>query len=155
MPKNQSNRGGSRRSNNNNPDGRNQYSGFIGMARERPATAAVAAAGVAAAGVFLWSKRAQISDQLYDLSDQISEWTENMWSDPAERELALAGEDSAFGARPATGNFGTSTPGRATASRTPRPSGAKRASATSGIRSGSGTMSGGSLDTGPSGRSEG
>jgi hypothetical protein len=67
---------------NNNPSGRNQYSdsGVLDMARERPLAAAVAAAGAAAAGLFLWSKRAQISNQLSSLSDQIGDWTENMMS---------------------------------------------------------------------------
>ena len=71
MPRS-NNRGGR----NNNPTGRNQYSdwGLMEMARERPITAAAVAAGTAAAGLFLWSKRAQISDQLTNLSDQISEW---------------------------------------------------------------------------------
>ena len=72
------NRGGR----NNNPSGRNQYSwGVMEMARERPMTAAAVAAGTAAAGLFLWSKRAAINDQLTNLSDQIGEWTENMRSD--------------------------------------------------------------------------
>ena len=71
MPRS-NNRGGR----NNNPTGRNQYSdwGVMEMARERPITAAAVAAGTAAAGLFLWSRRAQISDQLSNLSDQISEW---------------------------------------------------------------------------------
>ena len=78
------NRGGSNRGGrNNNPSGRNQYSGDWGvmdMARERPIAAAAVAAGAAAAGLFLWSKRSQISDQLSSLSDQIGEWTEGMRS---------------------------------------------------------------------------
>jgi len=73
-----SNRGGR----NNNPSGRNQYSdrGVMEMARERPLAAAAVAAGTAAAGLFLWSKRAQISNQLSSLSDQIGEWTQNLSS---------------------------------------------------------------------------
>jgi hypothetical protein len=43
------------------------------------AAAATAAAAVGA-GVFLWSKRNQISEQLSNLSDQISDWTETMRS---------------------------------------------------------------------------
>lgn len=71
------NRGGR----NNNPTGRNQYSnGVMDMARERPFAAAAAAAGAAAAGLFLWSRRSQISNQLSSLSDQIGEWTESMRS---------------------------------------------------------------------------
>ena len=42
--------------------------------------AAAAAAARSAAGVFLWSRRNQISDQLCSLSDQISEWREGMTS---------------------------------------------------------------------------
>lgn len=52
--------------------------GVMEMARERPIAAAAAAAGAAAAGLFLWSKRNQISHQISNLSDQIGEWTENM-----------------------------------------------------------------------------
>jgi hypothetical protein len=74
MPRN-SNRG-----RNNNPSGRNQYSGDWGvteLVRDRPLAAAAAAAGAAAAGLFLWSRRAQITNQLSNLSDQIGEWTGN------------------------------------------------------------------------------
>ena len=75
MPRS-NNRGGR----NNNPSGRNQYSdwGVMDMARERPIAAAAAAAGAAAAGLFLWSRRSQISDQISNLSDQIGEWREGM-----------------------------------------------------------------------------
>src|SRR4051812_38621710 len=77
MPRN-NNRGGR----NNNPSGRNQYSdwGVMDMARERPIAAVAAAGAAAAAGLFLWARRAQISDQLSNLTDQIGEWTENMGS---------------------------------------------------------------------------
>lgn len=76
---NRGGRGGNNRSRNNNPTGRNQYSsgGVLDLARERPLAAAATAVGAAAAGLFLWSKRSQISDQLTNLSDQISEWSEN------------------------------------------------------------------------------
>ena len=76
-------RSNSRGGRNNNPSGRNQYSdwGVMDMARERPFAAAAAAAGAAAAGLFLWSKRTQISNQLSSLSDQISEWREGMGQD--------------------------------------------------------------------------
>jgi len=78
------NRGGNRAGNrgrNNNPEGRNQYSGMMGTARENPFAAAAAVGGAVAAGVFLWSKRNQISDQIGTLSDQISEWREGFRSD--------------------------------------------------------------------------
>jgi len=78
-----SNRGGNsgRRGQNNNPEGYNQYnSSWIDSARERPIAAAAAVGGAVAAGVFLWSRRNQISEQLSDLSDQISEWREGSGS---------------------------------------------------------------------------
>ena len=72
----------SRSGRNNNPSGRNQYSdwGVMEMARERPFTAAATAVGAAAAGLFLWSKRAQISEQMNSLSEQFGEWRDNMAS---------------------------------------------------------------------------
>ncbi|MEO7277940.1 MAG: hypothetical protein ABIW33_07960 [Sphingomicrobium sp.] len=65
------------RSHNNNPEGHNQYTGMMTTARENPLTTAAAVGGAVAAGVFLWSRRNQISDQLVNLSDQISEWRES------------------------------------------------------------------------------
>jgi len=79
------NRGGNRsRSRNNNPEGRNQYSGWTDTAKDRPFATAAAAAAAVGAGVFLWSRRNQISDQLTNLSDQISEWREGMSSSSFE-----------------------------------------------------------------------
>jgi hypothetical protein len=79
---------------NNNPSGRNQYSdwGVIDMVRERPVAAAAAAAGAAAAGLFLWSKRTQISNQLSNLSDQIGDWTSNLGSSNDTDELTMTGQ---------------------------------------------------------------
>ena len=77
------NRGGNRgrSGRNNNPAGHNQYDrGWTDTARERPLAAAAAVGGAVAAGLFLWSKRTQISDQIASLSDQISEWREGMQS---------------------------------------------------------------------------
>ena len=55
--------------------------GVLVMARDRPiAAAAAAAAGAAAAGLFLWSKRNEISDQINSLSDHIGEWSGTMTS---------------------------------------------------------------------------
>ncbi|MBA3511641.1 hypothetical protein [Sphingomonas sp.] len=157
MPRNSSNnRGGnrSRRSKNNNPEGHNQYSnGWMDTARERPVAAAAAAAAAVGAGVFLWSKRGQISDQLSQLSDQIGEWTENMSS---EREFEMAGGENRFSASTgggASGDFGTPATGSSNRiGSAPSRTASKRRSATSGSSTGSGTMSGGSIDTGPSGR---
>src|SRR4051812_3064307 len=77
MPRN-NNRSG--RSSNSSGRGQNSNWGVMEMARERPIAAATAAVGAAAAGLFLWSRRTAISHQLGNLSDQISEWTENMGS---------------------------------------------------------------------------
>ena len=83
MPTN--NRGGSRAGNrrgrNNNPEGRNQYSGVMSSARDNPFKTAAAVGSAVAAGVFLWSRRNQISDQIGNLAEQISEWREGMESD--------------------------------------------------------------------------
>ena len=72
-----SNRGGR----NNNPEGHNQYSGLMSSARENPLAAAAAVGGAVAAGVFLWSRRNQISEQIGELADQISEWRNRIGSD--------------------------------------------------------------------------
>ena len=88
--------------NNNNPEGRNQYSNsWMDTARDRPIAAAATAAAAVGAGVFLWSRRNQISDQLTNLSDQISDWTDNMRSESDqgnEMEMADTGESSTSGA---------------------------------------------------------
>jgi len=91
MPRS-NNRGGR----NNNPSGRNQFSsGWVDTAKDKPIAAAAAAAAAVGAGVFLWSRRNQISEQLSNLSDQISDWTQSTDSG-SDSEFALAGDDSAF-----------------------------------------------------------
>jgi hypothetical protein len=118
MPR-ENNRGGSSRSSRSS---RNDW-GVMEMARERPIAAAAAAAGAAAAGLFLWSKRSQISQQISNLSDQIGEWTENMGSGggnpPAMDDTAgltttgRSGTRSGAGSRSASGpRSRTSTTGR-------------------------------------------
>ena len=90
------NRGGrrGRSGRNNNPEGRNQYSGVVSTARDNPLATAAAIGGAVAAGVFLWSRRNQISDQIGNLTDQISEWRERMGS-----ESDFAAEDTGSGGR--------------------------------------------------------
>ena len=64
------NRGGNRqrkRGTNNNPEGHNQYD------RRNPLTTAIGAAAAIGAGVFLWSRRNQISEQIGDLAEQLNE----------------------------------------------------------------------------------
>jgi hypothetical protein len=102
MPRN-SNRGGNRggsRGRNNNPEGRNQYSGLMSSARENPIATAAAVGGAVAAGVFLWSRRNEISEQIGNLSDQISEWREGMQSGSSDFETAEATGTESFMARP-------------------------------------------------------
>ena len=108
MPKS-NNRGGR----NNNPTGRNQHSdwGVMEMARERPITAAAVAAGTAAAGLFLWSKRAQISDQLTNLSDQIGEWKAGTGQYDEFDDTAGLTTSASTGSRP-TGTRGRASSGR-------------------------------------------
>jgi hypothetical protein len=100
--------------NNNNAEGRNQYSrGWADSARERPATAAAVAAAAVGAGVFLWSRREQISNQISQLSDQVGQWTESMQnsrgqSQGTSQQFETAGgsstgfEDSATSSSPST-----------------------------------------------------
>jgi hypothetical protein len=59
-------------------------------ARERPIAAAAAATAAGAAGVFLWSRRAQISEQVGQLSEQLGEWTETMRANLTNKDLELA-----------------------------------------------------------------
>ena len=67
---------------NNNPEGKNQFSdGWLDSARDNGLTAAVAVGGAVAAGAFLWSRRAQISEEISRLGEQIGEWRESMMSD--------------------------------------------------------------------------
>ena len=81
----------SNRGKNNNPEGRNQYSnGWMDSARDRPYTTAAVTAAAVGAGVFLWSRRNQISDQISNLSDQLSDWSSNMRSSSDNGELEMA-----------------------------------------------------------------
>jgi hypothetical protein len=85
-------RNNQRGSRNNNPAGRNQYSSdWMDSVRERPMATAAAAAAAVGAGVFLWSKRNQIGDQISRLSDQVTGWADEMrsGSGSSNRELAM------------------------------------------------------------------
>ena len=88
------------------------------IARDRPVAAAAVGIGAAAAGLFLWSKRSQISNQL-NLSDQIGEWTENMGSGSSFGDM---GSDTA----------GLTTSGGSGASSSCRSSGSRGMSETGG-----------------------
>ncbi|MFP5329470.1 MAG: hypothetical protein ACLGHC_04965 [Alphaproteobacteria bacterium] len=115
------NRGGR----NNNPEGRNQYSsgGWMDTAKEKPFTTAAAAAAAVGAGVFLWSKRNQISGQISRLSEQITDWADEMRSGTAsEFEMAEGSSNPGNGsARMSSGKSGGSSTGsRSSTNRTSR-----------------------------------
>jgi hypothetical protein len=100
---------------NNNPHGHNQYTNqWVETARDHPiatAAAAAGAAGAVAAGVYLWSHRNQVSNQVSKISrtasemgrrasekaseighrasEKASEWTEQMRSDSSSRDQAM------------------------------------------------------------------
>ena len=100
---------------NNNPSGRNQYSSdWMDSVRERPMASAAAAAAAVGAGVFLWSKRNQISEQISRLSDQISDWSEERGWTGSNSEMAMAGgmdETSSDSTRTSSSRSGRSTSG--------------------------------------------
>jgi len=107
---------------NNNPSGRNQYSSdWMDGVRDRPMASAAAAAAAVGAGVFLWSKRNQISEQISRLSDQISDWTEERGWTGSSNEMATAGgmdESSEMGTSATASRSGRSSAGRSTSSTT-------------------------------------
>lgn len=119
--------------NNNNPEGHNQYSNdWMGMAKDRPFTSAAAAAAAVGAGVFLWSRRNQISDQISRLSGQITDWADDMRSGNSgglNREFATTeGSNESSSARSSRGTAGSrssatrSTGSAARSTRGPTPS---------------------------------
>jgi hypothetical protein len=92
----------------NNPEGHNQYSGVMAAARNNPLAAAAAVGGAVAAGVFLWSRRNQVSDQIGNLSDQISGWRDGRASDSGIGDDTNTGETR-------VGDSDAPTPGRSQA----------------------------------------
>src|SRR5438093_5231754 len=88
----------SNRSRNSRSGSRSDDWGVTELVRERPIPAATAAAGAAAAGLFLWSKRAQISNQLNNLSDQIGQWSENFGSEGRLESDDTAGQTTSTAA---------------------------------------------------------
>jgi len=131
------------RSNSRSQKGRSDW-GVLEMARERPIAAAAAAASAAAAGLFLWSKRNQISNQLNNLSDQIGGWTESMMSSSGtssqtadSADLKTGRANLRTGAGSATGTRADVTGGRPSTGRRARgPRRTSAASATQVIESG-------------------
>jgi hypothetical protein len=77
-----------------NRDSKGRYSGngFFDTVRDRPGTSAAliaGAAGVAAAGAFLWTRRGQVGDMLSTGMDRLSELkAERMGEQPTQSEIA-------------------------------------------------------------------
>ena len=115
-------RSNSNRSKNSSRSDQPLMSHWTDTAKDKPFTTAAAAAGAVAAGVFLWSKRNQISGQISRLSDQVSDFAEDFRSGRSSRELALTegpNESSAIESSRATvSRRGTGTSKRGTGSRT-------------------------------------
>lgn len=106
------------RGRNNNPSGRNQYSSdWLDTVKERPIAAAAVAAASVGAGVFLWSKRNALSEQMSNLSSQISDWTESMrsGSESGSEDFEMAG----------AGDMTSSAASGSTSTRTSRSTGSR------------------------------
>jgi hypothetical protein len=70
-------------------EGRFASGSFIDAMRDRPYTTAAAAAGVAAAGAFLWAKRDQIGDLASSGMDKFSELkTQRIGSGRSQEEIS-------------------------------------------------------------------
>ena len=99
------NRGGNRNrgGRNNNADGRTQFGGMMTMARDSPLAAAAVIGSAVAAGLFLWSRRNELSDQIKSLSEQISDWREQRSSDN-DPTAAATSPDEPFVMRSGSGS---------------------------------------------------
>jgi hypothetical protein len=144
-------------SKNNNPEGRNQYSnGWMNTAKDKPFTTAAAAAAAVGAGVFLWSRRNQISDQINNLSGQLYDWADEMRAS-SSRELAMTegpNESAAIEASRATASRrSTGTKSRGTANQNSTGRTTRGMSETGGgnasLEADSGTGAGGTTGAGP------
>lgn len=87
---------------------------FTDTARENPLAAAAAVGGAVAAGVFLWSRRNRIGDQIGQLTDQFNEWRSGS-EEPEFEGAARSGTGASMnpgtpnraGAGPSPGNRST------------------------------------------------
>ena len=69
--------------------GRFESGSFMSAAYDRPIASAAAAAGVAAAGAFLWSRRGQIGEAFSSGMDRLSEMkAERMAADRSQEDIA-------------------------------------------------------------------
>jgi uncharacterized protein HemX len=97
---------------NNNPHGHNQHTNqWMETARDHPiatAAAAAGAAGAVAAGVYLWSHRNEVGNQVNKISrtasemgrkasEKASEWTDQMRSNDSDYSMTGSNESGAIG----------------------------------------------------------
>ena len=64
---------------------------MIGIAQSNPITTAAAVGGAIATGIFLWSRRNQLSGQITNLAEQVNEWRERRGSDQGSNTSTGAG----------------------------------------------------------------
>ncbi len=74
-----------------NSDGQFASEGMTGPVRDHPWASAAIAAGAAAAGAFLWSKRGRIGDKLNSGMDKLSELKNERMGSSERRQSTSAG----------------------------------------------------------------
>ena len=94
MERNSNNRSNYSSSNSSRSSSKPMMSGWASTAKERPVATAAAVGAAAAAGVFLWSRRNQISDQLSHMNEQISDWSNNRKSEHDSQSGSMSGRSS-------------------------------------------------------------
>lgn len=112
--------------NNNNPNGHNQYTNeWLAPVKDHPFASAAAAAAAVGAGVFLWSKRNQVGNQVNKISrtanemgrkasEKASDWMDQMQSKSPNREVALTDGPNESAAIEASRRTSSRTSSRAT-----------------------------------------
>jgi hypothetical protein len=88
-----------RKSNRSSSSSHDFGSDVIDVARDRPIATAATAAAAVGAGIFLWSRRNQISDQLSELSNQIREWSQSFPAPDDTGGLLESGETASTATR--------------------------------------------------------
>lgn len=89
--------------NNNNPHGHNQYTNeWLEGAKDHPVATAAAVAGAVGAGLYLWSKRDKVGNQVSKISRtanemsqragrKASDWIDQMQSPKSRQDVVLTG----------------------------------------------------------------
>jgi hypothetical protein len=110
MAKTQSSKGGGNRARSSGKSSgtSKQDSSFLGALKQKPYAAAGVAAGVAAAGAFLWSKRGQIGEAIDSGMEKLDELkAERFGEDKSQEEIAeeaLTLKETGAKAKPETSN---------------------------------------------------